>query len=465
MRRIDIGFDLRLEQKQKLIMTPELRQAIEILQLPAFELSQYINQVLTENPLIEVQEVPVIPELQEKKQEINWEDYLQSANEYRGPSEPKETKEDNLQLTIENTVTKGRSLEDYLYLQLGVLKLSNDQRRIAEYLIGNINSAGYLTVSVEQAATDLAVSEKKIEEVLKIIQGFDPAGVAARNLEECLIIQLKQRDIQDPLVYKIVENHLEQIAAGSLNRVAQELDLPIIKVQEYADLIKSLNPKPGASYGGDAEIRYIIPDVIVELVDGEFVIQVNENTSPRLAINKTYASILQKNSTADEKTKKFVEDKLNQAIWLIRSIEQRRSTIYQVTEAVLEFQRPFFLQGVRYLNPLNLKQVADKLDIHESTVSRATSNKYIQTPHGTFEYRFFFSSGVNNTEGKRTSSETIKLMIQEIVNNEDSTKPLSDQKIADHLRQEGINIARRTITKYREELGILNAGQRKRYTK
>lgn len=309
------------------------------------------------------------------------------------------------------------------------------------------------------------MSEKKIEEVLKIIQGFDPAGVAARNLEECLIIQLKQRDIQDPLVYKIVENHLEQIAAGSLNRVAQELDLPIIKVQEYADLIKSLNPKPGASYGGDDEIRYIIPDVIVELVDGEFVIQVNENTSPRLAINKTYASILQKNSTADEKTKKFVEDKLNQAIWLIRSIEQRRSTIYQVTEAVLEFQRPFFLQGVRYLNPLNLKQVADKLDIHESTVSRATSNKYIQTPHGTFEYRFFFSSGVNNTEGKRTSSETIKLMIQEIVNNEDSTKPLSDQKIADHLRQEGINIARRTITKYREELGILNAGQRKRYTK
>lgn len=459
---MNMEFNLHLEQSQKLIMTPELRQAIKILQLSATELGHYVDQVITENPLVEIQENHS-EGTDKNKTEINWEDYLKNIHENRYTSESHLPQDDNLKLTFENLMTKGKSLEDYLYSQLGVLKLSKKQKRIAEYLIGNINSSGYLTVSVEQGSNDLKVSEKEVRDTIALIQSFDPPGIAARDLAECLTLQLKHKGIEDPAAYIIVKEHLKQIAAGSMNKVSQALNLPVIKVQELADIIKSLNPKPGASIGEGEEIRYIVPDVIVEQIDDGFVILVNESTSPKLIINKTYASILKEGGNVDQKTKEFVEDKLNQALWLIRSIEQRRSTIYQVTEAIIEHQREFFERGVRYLRPLNLKQIADKVGIHESTVSRATSNKYIQTPHGTFEYRFFFSSGVNNTEGERTSSETIKLMIQELVKNEDNTKPLSDQKIADYLQQKGITIARRTVAKYREELGILNAGQRKRY--
>ncbi len=461
---MNLEFNLRLEQTQKLIMTQELCQAIKILQLSAVELSHYVNQVLTENPLIEIMDALPVAEAQDKKkQEIEWEDYLQNLSGPRNGTEQSVSSEERQEFALENLMTKGRSLEEYLRSQLGVLPLDKRQKRIALYLIGNIDSSGYLTVTVEQAQQDLKENRELIEKVLSIIQGFDPPGIAARDLKECLSLQLKQKGIEDPAAYEIVQKHLRQIAAGSLNKVAQALNLPVIKVQELADIIKSLNPKPGASFGEDQEINYIVPDVIVENLDGEFIIHINETNTPLLTINKTYASILKQNTKVDEKTREFVENKLNQAIWLIRSIEQRRSTIYQVTESLIEMQREFFRHGVGHLKPLTLKELADKVGVHESTVSRATSNKYIQTPHGTFEYRYFFSSGLNTAAGDRASSESIKLQIQDLIKNEDQTKPLSDQKIADLLKEQGINIARRTVTKYREVLGILNAVQRKRY--
>jgi len=461
---MNLGFSLRLEQTQKLIMTPELRQAIKILQLSSTELTEYVTQIITENPLIEIQETLPNSEGQDKKTlEVNWEDYLQNLQNLRDQVERQGPWEVKQELAYENLLTKGISLHEHLLSQLGVLPLTKRQRCIAEYLIGNIDSAGYLSVTMEQAQQDLQVEMAELEKVLALIQNFDPPGIGARNLVECLTIQLKQRGIKEPDVYTLVEKHLEQIGQGRLNKVAKCMNLSICRVQELADIIKTLNPKPGASFGGDEDIRYIVPDVIVERIDGEFVIQVNDSNIPHLTINKTYSAILNKNNNVDERTKEFVESKLNQALWLLRSIEQRRMTIYQVTEALIELQRAFFEQGVKYLRPLTLKQVAEKVGVHESTVSRATSNKYIQTPHGNFEYKFFFSSGVGTAVGDCASSESIKRLICELIKKEDASKPLSDQKLAEELKSKGISIARRTVTKYREEMGIPNAGQRRRY--
>jgi len=461
---MNLGFSLRLEQTQKLIMTPELRQAIKILQLSATELTDYVNQVITVNPLIEIQELtPQAAATDKKEQEVNWEDYLQNLQDLRDDVERKIPREVKQELAYENLLSKGISLQEHLLAQLGVLPLTKQQSRIAHYLIGNIDSTGYLAVSMEQAGEDLQVDVARLEKVLALIQNFDPPGIAARNLGECLIIQLRQKGIHDPAIFTLVEKYLEQIGAGKLNKVAQAMNLSIARIQELADVIKTLNPKPGASFGGDEDIRYIVPDVIVERLDGQFVILVNDNNIPHLTINKTYTAILNKSNNADEQTKEFVESKLNQALWLIRSIEQRRMTIYQVTEALIKLQINFFEHGIKNLRPLTLKQVAEKVGVHESTVSRATSNKYIQTPHGNFEYKFFFSSGISTSVGDSASSESIKLFIHELIKKEDANKPLSDQKLADLLKNKGITIARRTVTKYREELGIPNAGQRRRY--
>ncbi|MCR4441643.1 MAG: RNA polymerase factor sigma-54 [Peptococcaceae bacterium] len=459
---MNINYGLRLEQTQKLVMTPELRQAIKILQLSSLELTDYVNQMLTENPLIEINEEEIYPRQekeQKKEAEIDWEDYLQETRDLSEPRQPQEVK---TEFSFENFITRGTSLHEYLLSQLGYLRLNREESRIARYLIGNIDSSGYLAVTVEQASLDLKTTGEKIEKVLAVIQGFDPIGVGARSLSECLLIQLKQKGVSDPALYELVEKHLENIAAGKLSKVAQVLNLPITKVQEMADLIKTLNPRPGASFGGD-DVRYIVPDVLVERIDNDYIILVNDNHIPHLTINKTYSAILKKSSEADDVTRGFVENKLNQALWLIRSIEQRRMTIYQVASALVSMQRQFFDHGIKHLKPLTLKQVAERINVHESTVSRATANKYIQTPHGIFEFKFFFNSGLNTDKGESASSESIRRLLQEIIREENPCKPYSDQKLADILNSRGIRIARRTVTKYREGMGIPNTGFRKRY--
>lgn len=461
---MNIGFGLRLEQTQKLIMTPELRQAIKILQLSSIELTDYINQMIMDNPLIEIKdEAPEGDPVKENKQEINWEEYLRDLQEVRDKVERSSNREVKPEITYDNLLTRGTSLEEHLFSQLGVIPLSREEKRIARYLIGNINSIGYLTVTLEQVAEDLEVKQEKIEKVLALIQNFDPPGICARSLCECLLIQLRQRNDLSEELCTLVENHLENIAAGKMNKVAQMMNLSVARIQELADLIKTLNPKPGASFGGSEDIRYIVPDVTVERIDDNFVILVNEGHIPHLTINKTYSSILNKASDADVDTKEFVENKLNQALWLMRSIEQRRMTIYQVTSELVKMQEEFFYNGVKHLKPLTLKQIAEKVGVHESTVSRATSNKYIQTPHGIFDFKFFFTAGLSTDRGESASTESIRHLLLDIIKNEDPKKPYSDQKLADILQERGISIARRTVTKYREELNILNAGQRKRY--
>lgn len=457
---MNLGYGLRLEQNQKLIMTPELRQAIKILQLSSLELAEYVNQAILENPLIEFKEEEPAQPQEKQETEIDWSEYMREMRDVPDRSRFKEVKPE---VTFENMVTKGISLHEYLLSQIGVLTLSPGNKKIAYYLIGNIDSTGYLAVTLEQCQKDLNVTKAEAEFVLDLIHNLDPAGIGARDLRECLLIQLNRKGLHNPDLHKLIDKHLINIGAGRLNRVAQDMNIPIGKVQELADIIKTLNPKPGASFGGSDSIRYIVPDVIVERIDGEYVILVNDNHTPRLTINKTYSSILNNIGKADDVTRSFVENKLNQAVWLIRSIEQRRTTIYQVTETLVKMQREFFDCGIKKLKPMILKQIAEQISVHESTVSRATSNKYIQTPHGIFEYKFFFTSGFNTIRGDCTSSESIKKLLQEIVQAEDARKPLSDQKVANLMKDKGIDIARRTVTKYREELNIPNTGQRRRY--
>lgn len=467
---MNLNYGLRIEQSQKLIMTPELRQAIKILQLSLMELTDYVNQMITENPLIEIkddenysskEELDLKEKNNDKKDnEIDWEEYLSDS---QNSSETREKKEIKAEVPFENYMTRGTSLHEHLYSQLGCLALNKLDYCIAHYLIGNIEPSGYMSVSIEQAAADLKVSAAKIEKAVKTIQNFDPPGIGARSLSECLIMQLKQKGIEDPLLFDFVNNHLELIATGKLSRAAQTLNVPVTKVQDMADLIKTLNPKPGASFGG-GDIRYIVPDVIVERVEDDYIVYINDNHLPRLTINKTYSAILKKGDVTDDSTRDFVENKLNQALWLMRSIEQRRMTIYQVASALVKTQRAFFDHGIKYLKPLTLKQIAEQIDVHESTVSRATDNKYIQTPQGIYEFKFFFNSGLHTDSGESASSESIKRLLQEIIKGEDTAKPYSDQKLTDILQERGISIARRTVSKYREELGIPNTGFRKRYS-
>ena len=458
---MDLGYNLRLEQQQRLIMTPELRQAIKILQLSSVELTDYVNEIILENPLIEVNEEAIDPNLGKKESLLDWGEYLRGTRDLPERNLSKEVK---AEFPFESLVSKGMDLHEYLFSQLGYLSLSKMQYKAARYLIGNLNSLGYLAVTLEQAANDLKIAYKKVEEALSIVQGFDPPGVGARSLSECILIQLKQKNINNQELYDIVNNHLENIASGRLNRVAQALEIPVARVQELADIIKSLNPKPGASFGNGSDTRYIVPDVTVERIDNEYIILINDNRVPNLTINNTYRAILDSSKGTDDTTRSFVENKLNQALWLMRSIEQRRMTIYQVTSALVDLQRPFFDYGMKYLKPLTLKQLADQINVHESTVSRATSNKYLQTPHGTFEYKFFFNPGLTTTDkGDNACSEIIKRTLQEIVKTEDTTKPYSDQKLADMMQERGVLIARRTVTKYREELGIPNTVYRRRY--
>ncbi|MHB8061608.1 MAG: RNA polymerase factor sigma-54 [Ruminiclostridium sp.] len=450
---------LQINQSQKIIITPKLSQALKVLQLSSMDLRDYVDEMIAENPLLEINNESVVESPTETRNEIDWEEYSREIGESLEPRIPKEQKE---KLSYENITTMDASFYEYLLSQLGVLKLKVEDFRIARYLIGNIDSCGYLTVSAQQAQADLNVAAVKIKEMISIVQSLDPPGIGANNVKECLLIQLAHKGMCDEVLCNLVENHLENISEGRFSRIARSLNISVTRVQELADLIKSLNPKPGASFGSD-QTRYIVPDVVIERVEGEYSIYLNDKQVPHLTINDTYRSLLKSNKSVDNDTKCYVENKLNQALWLIQSIEQRLLTIFRVATALVEFQREFFDYGVKYIKPLNLKQIATEIGMHESTVSRATTNKYIQTPQGVFEFKFFFNTGINTERGGNESSVNIKRLLKDMVKGEDATKPFSDQKLADIFKSRGVDIARRTISKYRDELGIPSTGNRKRY--
>ena len=464
-----LGYGLSIEQTQKLIMTPELRQAITILQMSALDLSSYVEDQLLENPLLETQEEimnskgetesPAAEESQvNEKWDVDWQDYFHDQDENRVRQEPVVV--DDKQ-RFDPFIVSAPTLLEHLLEQLHVQKVSASLC-VAEYIVGNLNDNGCLTLSLEEVAHETNVSLETAEEALALVQTLDPLGVGARNLEECLRLQLPLLVDYPPELPEFLK-HLEDLAAGRLQRIAHALKISLTRVQELADLVRKLDPKPGLRFSSLGEVRYVVPDVVIEKIGGEFIILVNDLTVPRLGINKAYREVLSHEEGTD--TRKFVEQKLNAAAWLIRSIEQRRLTLYKVANAIVEWQKEFLHHGIHHLRPLTLKDIAEEIGVHESTVSRATAHKYIQTPRGIFEFKFFFANCMKRGDNNDSSvtTEEIKLALRAIITSENPKSPYSDQKLADLLKAKDMRISRRTVAKYRDELGIGATTMRKRY--
>lgn len=456
---------LHLQQTQKLIVTPELRQAIEILQMSSIDLIEFTNKAMLENPLLESAEPEAATEAAvEERRRIDWELYANKSQEYRDQRGlPREIQKE---VVHETMAANQISLEDHLLNQWRFMALEPMISQIGRYIIGNLSSSGYLEMPLTQVAADLKVKEKDVLRALKLLQTLDPAGVCARDLRECLLLQLDRQEVaveEKKLLTQLIKNYLEDIGKGSFVRIAKELNISPVVVQSLVDEIKKLNPKPGVSFSSGEDVTYIVPDVLVERDGNDFRIVLTDNYLPQISINEAYAKILKEQSQTDKEATNFVENKLNQAAWLIRCFEQRRSTILKVTEALIRRQRGFFEYGVAAMHPLTMREIAEDVGVHESTISRTAANKYIQTPHGVFEFKFLFSPGLESKNGVNISTESIREMIREVIQEEQPAKPYSDHQIAVLLGQKGVQIARRTVAKYREEMGIPSTALRRRY--
>ncbi|MBP2020068.1 RNA polymerase sigma-54 factor [Symbiobacterium terraclitae] len=450
-----LGFNLRMQQTQRLVMTPELRQAIAVLQQPIAELSEVIAGELLDNPCLEAEPREAAEGAVRPGETGQLLDYLRQGED-GGAAAPEREEERTFE-----AVTPGLpTLAEHLDGQLGLMRLDAGQRRIARFLVGCLDEHGYLRTPVAEIAAQLRVSAQQVEAALEIIQSLDPPGVGARSLAECLLIQWAARGGTNPLVPRLITDHLDDLAAGRIPRIAERLGVSCAEVQAAADAVRTLDPKPGRHFGRADEARYIVPDVVVERVGGEYVVLVNEAPLPRLRVSQHYRRLLDE---ADGATRRYLEERVQSALWLIRSIEQRRMTLLRVTEAIVRFQRPFFDRGPRYLRPLTLREVAEEVGVHESTVSRATSRKWAQTPQGTFELKYFFSSGVETGRGDAVAAEAVKRLIADLIRQEDPAEPLSDQALTDALSARGLRISRRTVAKYREEMGVPNSARRRRY--
>lgn len=470
-----LGYNLTIEQTQKLTMTPELIQAIQILQFNTQELDEFVQEELMQNPVLEFDktyddkskdEVSKSEELdakacaeadidlREKVKEAEYDDISYKQWEY--------SRDRDDDYSYEQFVSKDETLEDSLLLQLTFSSLKDKDLKIGRFLVEAIDDNGYLTVSTEEVAKVFHVEVEQVENVLDVIQTFEPSGVGARDLKECLIIQLAAKGLLEDTVEYIILHHLEDLGENRISKVAKTLNLPIGQVQMVCDLIRSLEPKPGRCFSSGSNVKYITPDVTVEKVDGTYQVITNEYSAPRLMVSPYYSN-LARSATDDAELNKYLNEKYNAAIWLIKSIEQRKQTIFNVVDAVIKHQKDFLDYGPKYLRTLTLKQVADDLGIHESTVSRAINGKYMQTPRGVFEIKYFFSSGVTGSDGEGVSSNSIKSMIKEIIDGEDPKSPYSDQDMVKMLSERGIEISRRTVAKYREGLNILSSSKRRRY--
>lgn len=452
-----LSYNLNLEQTQKLILTPELRQAIQLLQYNSLELNEYLTKELQENPMLEMERATGDFEsvtIDTNEPEFDWKDF---AEKYDDISYRQQIDKNHENKNIEAYISYDPTLREHLMSQLSVLKIGDLDRKIAEYLINNIDDNGYMTMATEEIAEQINISVEKVEKVLELVQTFEPTGVGARNLKECLLLQVGE--MSNEIIINLIENHLEDIANNRILKISKEYNLSPQAVQNAFDFIRTLEPKPGRMFKGNSDIRYIIPDATIQFVDGEYIIIVNDYTGPRLKINNFYRSILK--DGGDSKTTEFLQDKFNSAMWIIRSIEQRRQTIYKVVESILKFQYNFFEKGEKALVPLTLKDVADDIGMHESTISRATNGKYVQTPRGLYELKYFFSAGLSSVQGD-VSSVSVKSMIKDIIEKENSKKPLSDQQISNLLKEKGTKISRRTVAKYREEMNIPASNLRKR---
>ena len=453
-----LSYGLTIEQTQKLTMTPELIQAIRILQFSTQELDSFVQEELLENPVLEIDgkrkdDKTVDIDIQEKiKEDYNDEESYKQW----------ERSSDREEYSYEQFVSKEETLEDSLLLQLTFSKLKGHDLKIGRYIVEAIDENGYLTTPVEQIAAIFKTDSGKIDAVLDVIQTFEPVGVGARNLKECLIIQLAAKGLLDEVTEYIILNHLEDLGNNKLNKIAKTVGIPVTQVQMIGDLIRTLEPKPGRSFAGGESVKYIVPDVFVEKMDDEYVVTNNESSVPHIMVSPYYNS-LAREAKNDEELSKYITDKFNAALWLIKSIEQRKRTIYNVASAVVQHQKEFFDKGTKYLKTLTLKEVADGIGMHESTVSRSVNGKYMQTPRGVFEIKYFFSGGITGQDGTGVSSNSIKTIIKEKIDGENPSKPYSDQDIVGILSEKGIEISRRTVAKYREGMNILSSSKRRRY--
>ncbi|HET6617698.1 MAG TPA: RNA polymerase factor sigma-54 [Gemmatimonadota bacterium] len=456
---------LHITQRQEMRMNPRLYQAMDLLYLPLLELEQHLKQELVQNPFLEMREPEEefaeqaeAEERTEEEEEVDWEEILLDGFDpgYRtGPT--RERPEEVVEKVGESTIDLWDHLLAQLYQNNGY---EDGDMRIGEEIIGNIDEDGYLTCSVEEIASTIDAKVEDVNRVLDRIQHFDPAGVGARDLRECLLLQVEDRLGRDTLPYRIVEQHFDELSTHKYHEIARALGISPHDAQEAADHIAAFDPKPGRKYALE-EGDYVTPDIIVEEVDGEYVVALNDGDLPRLRISRTY-QLLAQNGEFKGKAKEFAQAKLNGANWIIQAIEQRRQTMLKTMHVILDRQREFFEKGIHFLRPLTLKEVADEIGMHESTVSRVTNEKFVQTPRGVFRLKFFFSSGLSTEEGEDVSARGVKARIQELISREQPHDPLTDQQIVEQLRSEGIQIARRTVQKYRDQLGILSSRYRKR---
>lgn len=465
-------------------MTPQLQQAIKLLQLSRMELMDVVREELEENPVLEEgQETPedkaqseeelaaentdeAAPEALKEIEgdgdgmaDIDWKTYLESYS--LGGTTADSYEDDEDRPSYENLLTKKPSLTDHLMWQLGLSRLENREREVAAEIIGNVDDDGYLQVSIEELSAQIGCDPEQAEKILSAVQDFDPAGVASRNLQECLLKQVDQLGMTEDAVGIILRDHINDLENRRYQVIARCLQIPLDDVFSAAKFISSLDPRPGSQFGQE-DVHYIIPDIFVYKISDEYIVVLNDEGLPNLRINSFYRNALSGAEQLDEKAGEYIQEKLRGALWLIKSIHQRQRTIYRVTKSIVKFQRDFFDRGVEHLKPLVLRDVAEDIEMHESTVSRVTTNKYVQTPQGLFELKYFFNSGINTTGGDAVASESVKSKIKEIITAEDARKPFSDQKIVEILRSQGIDIARRTVTKYREMLGVGSSTQRKR---
>lgn len=452
--------DVHLEQQQKLIMTTELRQAISVLQMTALELNDFITKKIEENPFLDDGEPFNQQEEDTTKftNRIDMDDILDQFQDNTSYFVSAEQPESNC---YEKYLSEKPNLYEHLECQMYLETSNPTDILIGKYLIGNIDSNGYLCTDLQDVSARLNISVQKAAEVLKLVQSFYPAGIGARNLQECLLLQLESYGWSYPLVQHIVEEYLQEIAERKLNKIASELCVSVKEVQEVYDLIRSLDPKPGLQFGSERN-PVIWPDVTVVKDQGGYTVIVNDFDHSYLRISNSYKHLFRQSALTDD-VRKYLEEKFESALGLIRGIEQRRVNIYKVVQCIIDIQSEFLEKGIEFLKPLTMNRVAEMANIHESTVSRVVCNKYMQTPRGLYALKYFFNSGLDSAASEKICSKSIKYLIQETISNEDETNPLSDQEIMEILVSKGIKISRRTVNKYRKSMGIPSNTLRKRY--
>lgn len=454
---MNVDFNLTVSQEQKLIMTPQMQLSVKILQLSSYELQKLVEKEIQENPLLEVK----YSDNGEKINEIDYKKFIKHL-EFDSYDNRVNYKSEDDEVSPFMFISEKKSLREHLIEQVRYLNEKDCIKLVCGYIIEGIDERGYLGESLESVAKTLKISLELAEEALEVVQSLEPDGIGARDLKECLQIQCYKKGLNDSALNEIINNHLEDIAENKYNVIAKVLNIDVKKAQEYGDFIKTLQPKPSSGFYTGEEVKYIMPDAYIRKIDGEHHIIMNEELAPRLSINNLYKGIL--NNDEDKKAVEYVKNRLDSATFLIKSIEQRKSTIYKVLEKILEIQKDYFERGEKYLKPMTLKEIADSLEVHESTVSRAIRDKYIYTDKGTLKIKDLFTTGLS-FKGIEDCFSTVeaKNKIEKLIHEEDKRSPLSDQVISDILKEQGVNISRRTVAKYREELGIKSSKGRKRY--